>query len=252
MRLKTLAFAAVLLTGAVVFWGCEWSSGDSDFNTSKGAGAAINISGVYNGTQSGKAVSSTSNGTITYFNLTQSGNRIDVVDNQGSSYSGSVGTPILASLPSSSTVVPAGWLAAQYQVSWTGKDVVAAVDIQFSGVIDVVTVENVYGSESSSSSESSADIEFDSEGTNSSQVIIRDEPAGDGTTNRVIIVTGNSGDTTTNASKSVSTSGSTTTTFGLSEANSQYRLRGTWIEAGGRSSSVSCVSPGNAGSVTVD
>lgn len=255
MRLKILTLSAILLTGAVVFWGCEWSGGDSDFNTSKGAGAEINISGIYQGTLSGgKAVSSTSNGNITSFTLTQAGNRIDVIDNQGSRYTGSVGTPILSHLPSSTSVAPPGWLAAQYQVSWTGQDGVAAVPIQFSGVIDVVTVERVQGTSTAGSSSSSGDISFEGgEGTNNTQTIIIEEPTGDGTTNRIVIVNQdpNAQQITTNASREVSTSTETSTSFSLTEANSQLRLRGTWIEQGGRSSGVSCISAGNPGSVTV-
>jgi hypothetical protein len=256
MRLKILTLSAILLTGAVVFWGCEWSGGNSDFNTSKGAGANVNISGVYRGTLAGgKAVSSTSNGNITSFTLTQAGNRVDVTDNQGSRYSGSVGTPILSSLPSGTSVVPPGWLAAQFQVGWSGQDGVAAVPIQFSGVIDVVTIENVQGTSSSASSSSSADIEFEGgQGTNNSQTIIIEEPAGDGTTNRIIIVNNdpNAVQITTNASQNIENSTESSTSFSLSEANSQLRLRGTWVEEGGRSSSVSCISPGNAGTITVD
>jgi hypothetical protein len=253
MRLRILVLTVVLVAGAAVFWGCEWSGGNSDYNTSRGAGADINISGVYSGLLAGgKAVSSTSNGNITSFTLTQTGNRIDVIDNQGSRYSGTIGAPAISSVAAGTAVLPPGWQAVQYQVSWTGKDGVAAVDVQFTGVIDLVTIDRVEATDSSSSSSSSSQVsyEYDDE-DGDGQTIVIEEPAGDGTTNIIIIVSGAS-NVQSSAEFSNESSTESTKSYSFSEANSQLRLRGSWIEQGGRSSSVSCASPGNAGTLTVE
>lgn len=50
--------------------------------------------------------------------------------------------------------------------------------------------------------------------------------------------------------KEISRTTETTTTYNITEANSQYRLQGTWIEDGGVSTTVDALSPGTAGVIT--
>ena len=246
MTLRTTVLTAALLACAVTFWGCEWSGGsDGSYNTSRGAGANFNLSGVYSGLGgSGRAVSSPSGGNITSFTITQTGNRIDVIDNQGSRYEGSVGTPQISSVPTGTAVLPPGWQAAEFQMTFEGKDGVAGLNIRFVGVIDVVTLTEAQGTTTSSSSSSEQTItiepidDADQPGG---------QPGGDGLTSGVP----SNVNITTNASSSQNTSTSSSTSFSFSEGGTQYRLRGSWIEEGGRVASVSAASPGNAGSLTV-
>ena len=102
---------AALVLGLAFTVGCDWSAGGTDdgFNTSQGAGVNINFSGVYDGALGGgRAVSQTSGaGAIWRLVISQGGNRVDVTDNQGSTYSGTVGSPGAVSAGSSG-VFPAG------------------------------------------------------------------------------------------------------------------------------------------------
>ncbi|MCZ7591215.1 MAG: hypothetical protein M5U15_03255 [Kiritimatiellae bacterium] len=100
MKMKCMMLVASLVgVGLLVGTGCDWSSGGDSLNTSQGAGVNINFSGVYNGNIGGRAVDRTSAGNISHLTIRQSGNRIEVVDSQGSHYSGSVGAPGVVSQP---------------------------------------------------------------------------------------------------------------------------------------------------------
>lgn len=143
MKLKFPAL--VLALSAVTFGlvaGCDWSSNGTSFNTSKGAGVNINFSGVYNGQIGGKAVAKTTKGTISRLTISQTGNRIEVVDSQGSRYVGSVGAPGVASFDNT---ISAGEEIVQSQISWEGKDEVAQRDVEFVGIIHAVAVTEING-----------------------------------------------------------------------------------------------------------
>ena len=138
-----LSFAAATLG----ITSCDWSGGsDGAFNSARG-GMDINISGNYRGILSGgKAVANTTGGAITSFVVQQSGNVLQVTDSNAQEYRGNVGSPLaVAELPAptadnESPVLPAGAQLANFSVSWSGKDGVAAKDIRFTGVINVVSV----------------------------------------------------------------------------------------------------------------
>jgi hypothetical protein len=258
---RAMALIAGLLTIGWAWTGCEWSGGgDSGFNTTRGA-VNVNFSGVYEGRLGGgKAVSQTSGATISRFVIQQSGNVIDITDSNGQMYRGVVGSP--GGLQEFGTQIPAGVAVAVFQITWSGKDGVAAKDVDFTGVIDLVAVENVNAdtsattinnTTSTSTDESTTANTSSTIATNASGEIVVLEPTGNNTTN-IIQIPGTvdiSQSTTTDASSNQNaTSGKDTartidTTFSLTANNSQLRLRGTWIEQGGFVSEVSAISPGN-------
>lgn len=291
MRLRSVIFTGALLCTAVAFWGCEWSGGSgSGFNTSR-AGLTMNLSGVYTGTLSGgKAVAQTSGAPITRFVIQQTGNNLQVTDSNGQTYSGVNGAPGAIAGPDDVTI-PAGVALAVFQLSWRGKDGVAAKDIEFTGVIDVVTVEDVVGETTDRNTSSSVtttgtrdqnngtttDSTTGTTGDNSQTVTITSETGGDIITiievlpgvfvtnvverpltnsTQTITVggstagnTGSAGDTSQNrnttGTQSQDSTRSVTSQFSLTEANTQLRLRGTWIEQGGVVSGVEARSTGN-------
>lgn len=250
MKKRKTSFLAAACAAGLVFanTGCEWDSGGSDsgFNTSRGAGAEINFSGYYQGELSGgRAVDRTSRGNITTFVITQSGNRIDVVDNTGTRYSGSVGSPGVVAQPSNG-VYPAGANLVQGQINFSDDR------SEFVGIIHVVAVTDIQGSESSSS-------------TGSSETNVERYEEGDTTVEVTTLTIGSPGDpfyqvTTTTVrrdtatgreiSRTTETTGRTYSNFQITEANSQYRLQGTWIDKGGGSSSVKARSSGAIGTIS--
>ncbi len=247
------------VTALVLAAGCEWTSDDTDgFNTSQGAGITANYSGVYDGVLAGgRAVSTSSQGTITRFVINQTGNELDVTDNLGNRYKGRVGSPGVVSDVSDATGgYPAGATVVESQMSWEGNGV------EFIGIVHVVTVNDVQGTTSNNTvidnnTSTSTDTVTDDE------TVTRTETRNNGT-NTVVTTTltiGSPGDpfyqetvttvtydnetgreldrevtrTGTDTRTSTDTDNTTTTTtstFTLTEANSQYRLEGTWIESG--------------------
>ena len=273
---KILSLASVTALSLVLLGhtGCEWTGGGGtdSFNTSQGAGININFSGVYDGRLAGgKAVKSTTSGNITRLTISQSGNRLEVRDNQGSRYVGQVGTPGAIVDLDSVTTIPDGAEIVQSQISWSGKDEVSQKDVDFVGIIHVVSVTDIDGKRSvrtQTDSDNKSSTKTDNGSASATQTI------NDGTNTTVITIVplpnGGSSTTTTvydnqtgaelsrtvttdksSSSSSVDTTVTTTTKeFTLTEANSQYRLEGTWVEKGGKSSSVDALSPGGAGAVT--
>lgn len=285
-----LSFAAATLG----ITSCDWSGGsDGAFNSSRG-GMDINISGNYRGILSGgKAVSNTTGGAITSFVVQQSGNVLQVTDSNAQEYRGNVGSPLaIAELPAATAgndtpVLPAGAQLANFSVSWSGKDGVAAKDIRFTGVINVVSVQDVNGT---TKTDTNGNTKTDSNGntttitnnqggngtvtknsnttsttttgsgTSGSQ-IVNEGVEGFFSTNQTVTVVNNVNNNTstsetannnsnTSSSNNTNTSGTTTTTtntFQLTDANTQFRLRGTWIENGGVTASVDALSAGAGG-----
>ncbi len=236
-KLRSLILMGGLLGITAVFLSCDFSSGgDVGFNTSR-AHLEVNFSGQYLGVlEDGKAVSMTSGGPITSFMIQQAGNTIEVIDSNGQKYRGVLGAPGALLNPESSTVLPVGAQLAVFQASWEGKDGVAAKDVKFTGVIDVVTVDRVEGDSTDQSIDTETSLEESEE--REGPVLIED---GGGLTNIFDVSTSES----SSSSTSTSTSREITTTFELSENNSQLRLRGTWIEEGGLVAQVGAASPGN-------
>lgn len=275
----------LLALGVTAIAGCDWSSQGTSLNTSQGAGVNINFSGVYNGTfGGGLAVRRTSKGNITRLVINQAGNRVEVVDNQGSRYEGTVGSPGAIANADATGAFPAGAEIVQSQISFAGKDEVAQKDIEFVGIIHVVTVTDIKGTtdtktDTDTDNTTTTDTENDTYTYNQTVTITSNvidgqvitvtdraydpggnlvyeaitettiEPSGDTTTiTRVITDTRNETSTETDNSTRTVTS---TTTYNITEANSQYRLEGTWIEKDSPIvSDVDALSPGGAGSVT--
>ncbi len=291
-RAGFIGVAALLLVLAGLPAGCEWSGGSSNsFNTSRGAGVSLNISGFYEGQGAAGRAVETSRGNIRNFTISQNGNRIDVIDNQGSRYRGSVGAPdVFGTAGRGGTIQPATRIM-QFQVSWRGTDGVAGTEVQFVGIIDVVSVDSIRGTETTTtrtdtqtegvqqevtgtrsagdSREQQTEEDSEQETNGPGQII---EDIGDGT-NIVGQVASLLGVVVTNiqttASQSTESSAtqttqrgrevasdretSTITRFELTPANTRFRLRGTWVEAGGRASNVNAISTGSGTiSITAD
>lgn len=252
------AVAAILMQGV----GCDWSggSGSDSFNTSQGAGVNVNISGVYDGNLGGgKAVSSTSRGTITRLTLFQTGNRVDVTDNQGSKYSGTVGTPAAVGTPDDLGVYQAGAELLQTQVTFDGQDNVAASDVSFVGIVHAVAVTDIKGQTSSqtvndqqvNTTTSSEDKGDNVVTTITSTIGTPDDPFYSQT---VTTITTDKA-TGKEISRTVTTTGvsTKTSTFQLTEANTQFRLEGTWIERDTNvRGDVDALSPGGSGVITYE
>jgi len=143
LRLPLLVLSLSAVTFGLVT-GCDWSSKGTSFNTSKGAGVNINFSGLYVGQIDGKVVARTSAGKIDRLTISQTGNRIEVIDSQGSRYEGTVGAPGVVS-SASGGAFPAGAELVQSQINFAGKDEVAQRDIEFVGIIHAVAVTDING-----------------------------------------------------------------------------------------------------------
>ena len=273
-----MALAAMAGVSLLLGTGCDWSSGGSSLNTSQGAGLNINFSGVYNGNISGRAVDRTSAGTIARLTIRQTGNRVEVIDSQGSRYEGSVGSPGIVSTAGAGGSFPAGAELVQAQISWAGKDGVAQRDVEFVGIIHAVSVEDINSrtetkviSDDSEQTSSSSDARENkqtftaNDGTNTTiTTILTIGVPGDpfyrqdittvvinNTTGQEIsrTVTRNSDNTRTKTNNSTV---ETTKTYTLSEANVQYRLEGTWIEKNSPIvSRVDALSRGTFGIITI-
>ena len=287
---------AVLAAGLVAFLGCEWTTSTDSFNTSKGAGISINFSGVYYGNLSGgRAVAGTSGGTISRLVLQHAGNSVKVVDNNGSTYEGSIGSPGVIAPPSSSGVYPAGAQLAQAQVNFSGHDNAANRNVNFAGIIHGVAVDDVQGfTETETTTVTRNDLQTDSQ-TNS----VSSSESFTWSTNQTTVTTDGTNITTkltiiaydengnevyrSEQTYTVTPSGSSnlvsqsitdnrssartrtrdrsqdyeqkdetveTTKYYITEANTQYRMQGTWVEEAGVSSGVDALSAGTAGVIT--
>lgn len=222
---------AATLAGMLLFTACDWSSGSQEnFNTSGGS-ANVNISGFYRGANGGRMVANTSNGNINSMTIQQSGNTVQIVDNQGSTYKGTIGAPLVSDDLTDGSIAP-GAIAATYQISFSGKDGVAARDINFTGVLTILTVTDIVAIDRSSSSDQTR-----SSATNS--VFAPTDPLDTGT--------GTSTDTTDDRTASSATS----YTYSLSGPTSQLQLEGTWSEVGGVTSSVFGYGPPAQGNIVV-
>lgn len=288
-RTYTIPLLAAAIS-AVSFTSCNWTGGsDSDFNTSRGS-LNINISGVYTGVLGGgRAVSQTSGGAITSLVVQQSGNVLEITDNNGQKYRGSAGSPLSLTSVEQGGTLPVGAQLATFQVNWSGKDGVAAKNINFTGVINLVSVTDIQGDSkvvtntatdnSNTTSTNTRTAQNGSDGTvtinNSStvtsgsdrtQVVATDPNGGTGTEtdnsetiNSTVsdLVNTNVRDnqttvTTTNTRDRNNVATTTSQdTYILDNSNVQFRLRGTWIEDGGVVGQVDAVAPGAGGVLVV-
>lgn len=243
------AGAALAVLVAVLWVGCEWTTGGTDegLNTSRGAGLNINFSGVYRGMLSGgRAVARTSAGNITHLVINQSGNALEVTDNQGSHYRGAVGSPGVVA-EATSGVYPAGAELVQAQVSWSGKDEVAQRNVEFVGVIHVIAVTDIQGTTSEDTrTQQSTRTYTQVIGIHTNLVVEITTPVPGGTVVTTIVYDEHTGREISRTEERIR-SRSSTTEFSITEANSQYRLEGTWIEEGGVTAQVDARSPGTSG-----
>lgn len=255
---------------------CEWSgSSDGSFNSSR-AGLDVNISGVYRGELSGgKAVANKSGPNVSEFTVFQNGNAIEVIDTNGQRYQGTVGAPG-AVTGIRSRAIPGGTQIAAYQVRWSGKEGVANQNIEFAGIISVVAVTDIEGTtttrtiannnsnsdssdQTSSSDSSNTESTQTEQGFDGSQTVIlpgggTGEEIARAVTSTDSTVTDSTSSSSSSSSSSTDSDGTTTvdtSTFELTEANSQFRLQGTWIEEGGTVSQVKARGAG-AGRLVVD
>ena len=166
-------------------------------------------------------------------------------------------------------MIPTGAQLASFQVSWSGKDGVAQRDIAFSGVISVVAIESIQGTRQTTTrvdDSAVANTTTDQQNTNSTSGDSRNASTTEtitttsntqqtGGNNQGQAVTEGSDSsivrTTTDASQfanqslgvsdrtqttadttTVNTTTVTQNDFVLTDANTQYRLRGSWVENG--------------------
>ena len=266
--MKRALFLSLLASSLVVtalITGCDWSTNDAGFNTSEGAGVSINFSGYYHSTEGGRLVKNTSAGNIVSLTIQQAGNSVEVHDNQGSTYRGTIGAPGSVS-SSSSGSYPSGAQLAQAQINFSGHDNVSAKDITFAGIIHAVAVTDIKGTTETDTSTDTrtrtetvttnvtigstgqevvttvTTTEYDANGNETYKRISTTKTTPDGT-----VISHNVSETGTRTDTSTDTA---TTTYTITEANSQYRLQGTWVEQAGKVSEVDGISAGNSGTIS--
>lgn len=261
-----MAMAAVASVAVLVLAGCEggWTSGgDTGFNTSRGAGVSVNFGGVYKGVfGGGKAVESSSGSPITRLVITHGGDSLTAVDNNGAVYEGNIGSPGAIS-DGQDGVYPIGAEMAQSQVIFRGTDYSSNQEIEFVGIFRAIAVEDIRGETSkledsySVNLTTTTNITINSQTTNTTTTItiIKYNEAGDEVYRSVETVTTSPQGTVIDYDYEVVDNFDVTTTqeytYKITEANTQYRLEGTWMEAGGRVSAFDAISAGSYGSITV-
>ncbi|HMP74671.1 MAG TPA: hypothetical protein PKE12_00100 [Kiritimatiellia bacterium] len=279
MKMKRVfLFSALAAVGLFAGAGCDWSSNSTSLNTSQGAGININFSGVYNGNINGRAVDRTSAGTISSLTIRQTGNRVEVIDSQGSRYEGSVGSPGLVSNAREDGTYPPGAELVQSQISWAGKDGVAQKDVEFVGIIHAISVDDVKSttetkviSNGSSSNQTTTDQQGKTQtfttnngkNTTITEILTVGVP-GDPFYSQTVTTTVIDNQTGAVISRETTTTGNTTkssssevtvetiNTYAITEANVQYRLEGTWIEKDSPIvSRVDAISRGTFGIITI-
>jgi hypothetical protein len=214
---RKVALGVLVGAGSLALVACDWTSGDDGINTSQG-NADINFSGTYDGRLAdGRAVAVTSGRSISRLVLSQSDDTLTVTDSNGSTYRGRI-TGVSTVTLSANDAIGAGQQVAQSQVTWSGVDNAAGQQVQFVGNISAVAVTDIQGSSSGTSESSSSDFNLD--------------------TGSVVVSSGSSSSNTVSS------------TYQLTAQNTQYRLRGNWVEAGGRTSNVDALAAGSASVIT--
>jgi len=266
--MKRALFLSLLASSLVVtalITGCDWSTHDAGFNTSEGAGVSINFSGYYHATDGGRLVKNTTAGNIVSLTIQQAGDTVEIHDNQGSTYRGNIGSPGSVSTKTGGSY-PSGAQLAVAQISFSGHDNVSAKDITFAGTIHAVAVTDIKGTTETDTSTDTrtanetwtTNVTVGSTGTEieTTITIIAYNAAGDEVYRSVETTTTTPDGTVTAHNVSITdnrtdTSTKTeTVTYSITEANSQYRLQGTWVEEGGKVSEVDGLSAGNSGTIS--
>jgi hypothetical protein len=122
--------------------GCDWEDSD-DFNTARGAGATVNVSGVYTGYNGDLLTHASAAASVTRLVVTQIGNTIELRDNHNSYYTGRIGSPGVVSQPDSTGTYPAGAEMLQAQVNFSGQNADSDDTVEFVGLIRVVAITEV-------------------------------------------------------------------------------------------------------------
>lgn len=209
---SSLALMAMLLVT-----GCDWEDG-GEFNTSKGAGVNINISGMYSA-RSGELVTGVSISTML---ITQIGNAIEVRDSNNSLYTGSVATPGVMGLGGSILGYPTGADMLQAQINFAGVNGLTKDDVQFVGIIRAVALEDVQGTTVTQTTTTDAvqTTATNNLGVTSIDIVAPPVTISDATT---ITAENSNGVVVENVNEA-------TTTFVITEANTLFILEGHWVE----------------------
>jgi hypothetical protein len=237
---KVLALGVAGAIGIVT--GCEWESADS-FNTSRGAGGEINFSGLY--TEYSHAVVSGTG--VSRLLITQTGNRIEVLDNGNNYYRGTVGSPGVVATPDATGTYRAGANMLQAQVSFEGGDV------QFVGVVHAIAVTDIKSdtltyttTRNKTETTTDTDTETESESTShdATTSTVMDPatglPPGPATVTTVTVddtesTSDTDGETETQTDTETDTRNKShveTEQFVIDESNTMYVLLGNWIQGG--------------------
>lgn len=262
-----MAMAAVASVAVLILAGCEggWTSGgETGFNTSRGAGVSVNFGGVYKGVfGGGKAVEKSSGAPITRLVITHGGDSLTAVDNNGAVYEGNIGSPGAVS-DGADGVYPIGAEMVQSQVIFKGKDYSSNQEIEFVGIFRAIAVEDIRGETSKLEDKYTRNITWttnitvSTETTNTTRtitIIAYDPITGNEVYRSVETITTSPQGTVIGYDYKVENNLDVTTTqeytYKITEANTQYRLEGTWMEEGGNVSAFDAISAGSYGSITV-
>lgn len=140
---------------AGVYSGCEWeANSDAAYNTSGWSGVELNFSGQYVARTSGGELV-TGRPDITYFFITQTGNRLDVLDNLGNRYEGQTGSPAKIAEPleigtDGTPRYPEGALMALMHFTFrkVGESPSIHDDIYFEGFLRFLAITDIQGTTS--------------------------------------------------------------------------------------------------------
>ncbi len=250
MKSLPKTFSVVTAAACTLFLvACDWSSGGSSnsFNTSNASNLS-NISGFYQGTSSNEVVRGSG---ISHLTVQQSGTRLEVVDSRGNRYTGSVGAPLLVANLREGSSISAGAQVASYQLSFSGNGV------EFTGVVNLISVSDILGNtrnvDDDHNTTDSSTTSSSSSTTTTSETVIPPQQGVDGvepgSTTESENTTGGSSERTRESTRSDSRS--SYTEFELTDANTQLRMRGTWIQ-NGRASSLDARAAGIMGNISTD
>ena len=139
----SLSLAVALGVVFCLLQGCDWSgSGSGGFNTSRAAGVNVNFSGYYR-PKTGDYITGSN---LTYFVLTQTGNALEVFDNNNSYYTGYVGAPGIQAEPDRTTgAYSAGANLLQAQISFAGVNKASGSQVEFVGIVRAFAMSQVSG-----------------------------------------------------------------------------------------------------------
>ncbi len=140
--LRTVATVSVIAALGFVA-GCDWEDSD-DFNTARGAGATVNLSGVYTGRSGSLLTREGAETTVSRLVLTHIGNTVEIRDNNNSYYTGNIGSPGVVSQPDSEMgAYPAGSEMLQAQINFAGENVDTGSAVEFVGIVRAIAVTEV-------------------------------------------------------------------------------------------------------------